>query len=1283
MSKISKQKSRLSALLSTTFITAFVATEASAATLQGLNFGRASDLGSQCRIIYTTTATYTTNDGGGGDRVSYRILNQAKQVLGTGSTSLPGGTFRFGLSMAVDINATQVSRGDGLTFQSLESPVNRVLGSATIPLNRLTSPNCKRVVDKINGVNTPPVANAGPDKVSDVNDTVTLDFNGSSDPDGDTWTVYRLNHISGPLFNARRTSNNIYDVVARDPSSILNGEQTVMQLVVRDSNGATSADNVAITWQAPNRAPTANAGPDISSEINTGVKAARVRLDGTQSSDPEGQALTYNWQVISGVPVSILGPDRATPDVQIPSTAGTTTIRLTVTDPDGATSSDDVVLTWTQPNRAPVADAGADQSLFADFGTGTSQTVSLDGRGSSDPDGDGFTYAWTQISGPATQIVSGSTTATPVYRQPSSAGTVVYRLTVTDPDGLTSTDTMSVIWNANSAPVTNTPAQQPAMNVVPGSTFRLRAGDVTTTSGNSVTYMWRQTGGPSVTLSDSTAANPTFTVPNQDGTLTFELVLDDGISQSKTLITVVMTIDQAPTANAGPDQLLENVASGTRVTLDGTNSTDPEGGALTYNWVQISGPRVSLRGANTATPSFIYPNATKVDAARAKLVGQPQETLVFGLTVSDGNSTSAQDQVEVKININAGPTAVATASQTTFYGLQNGDTVSLDGSGSSDPDGDTLTYSWTQTSGRTLSISGANTATPTITYDGKGTTATPDKATFSLTVSDGAQTSASSSVELTFIANRAPIANAGSDISGINAGETVTLNAGSSSDPDGDTLSYSWRQLSGSSVSLSGANTATPSFTAPDVASTQTLVFEVTVDDGKGFTAADQVRVQVQPTGSITIIQQSVGGDISYSFTSTLSDLTGSVLTANGVGQLVAAKVNTGVYTVTGADRKADGYALTGLVCDDRDSVVNLSTRTATVNLSPGEDVTCTFTSTNSRGAAHKAIRQMMVQRGALVLANQPSLQRRVNRLKGNASGRSGVNVAGFELPGSGKLPLLASMDETGAAVAASLAQARGEKSRTGKGSVDVWVEGTYANVDVGAKDGNFGIVYGGVDYMASENLLVGAMVQYDSLELDGGASQAGDALGQGFMVGPYATAKIKDGLYVDGRVAFGSSSNKVNPLGTFRDKFDGSRVLLSGSVTGEFKPQDGVTISPTVSLRHYGEKQKAYVDSLGVTVNESRTEMTEFSFAPRLERFVPLQSGWTVNPYAQVEGIYSFGDDVGEVLGSDVRARIEGGAMWSSPSGVRAGISAFADGLGADQFAAQGIRVSFGYTMK
>ena len=116
--------------------------------------------------------------------------------------------------------------------------------------------------------------------------------------------------------------------------------------------------------------------------------------------------------------------------------------------------------------------------------------------------------------------------------------------------------------------------------------------------------------------------------------------------------------------------------------------------------------------------------------------------------------------------------------------------------------------------------------------------------------------------------NNLPTANAGADQEVVE--ELMVKLSGSGSDPDGDSFTYSWAQTGGTpSVNLIGADTATPSFTAPSVSADTTLTFTLTVTDSKAGTATDSVKVllldrpivQPTPTGKLNDTGITLCGD--------------------------------------------------------------------------------------------------------------------------------------------------------------------------------------------------------------------------------------------------------------------------------------------------------------------------------------------------------------------------------------------------------------------------------------
>ncbi|WP_084318952.1 beta strand repeat-containing protein [Deferrisoma camini] len=282
------------------------------------------------------------------------------------------------------------------------------------------------------------------------------------------------------------------------------------------------------------------------------------------------------------------------------------------------------------------------------------------------------------------------------------------------------------------------------------------------------------------------------------------------------------TANSAPTADAGPDQ---NVATGSTVTLDGSASSDADGDPLTYAWGFVSKPSGStatLSDAAAAKPSFT-----------ADLDGD----YVLQLVVNDGTVDSTADSVTVTAaTANSAPTADAGPDQN----VATGSTVTLDGSASSDADGDPLTYAWSfvsKPSGSTATLSDAAAAKPSFTADLDG------DYVLQLVVNDGTVDSTADSVTVTAAtANSAPTADAGPD-QNVVTGSTVTLDGSASSDADGDPLTYAWSFVSkpsGSTATLSDAAAAQPSFTA-DLDGD--YVLQLVVNDGFVDSTADSVTI--------------------------------------------------------------------------------------------------------------------------------------------------------------------------------------------------------------------------------------------------------------------------------------------------------------------------------------------------------------------------------------------------------------------------------------------------------
>jgi len=577
----------------------------------------------------------------------------------------------------------------------------------------------------------------------------------------------------------------------------------------------------------------ADAGPPQT--VNEGDT---VVLDGSASKLPPGGIETYQWQQTGGSPtVTPIDADTAKASFIAPNVGvgGTTlTFQLTVSNSSGKSDTDATTVTVRFVNHPPIANAGNDQTVDEET------IVTLDGSSSYDPDpGDSITYQWEQTGGSPNVQLTDANKVQASFNAPNILEDTIltFQLTVTDSSGSSDTDTTAVyVRGDNDSPIAEA---GPNQNLNEGTLVILNGSNSYDPDlGDSITYKWEQSGGsPTVTLTGANTAQASFTAPNVGSggaSLTFKLTVSDsgGLKDTDNGIVNVAGKNEPPIADAGPNQ---TVGEESLVTLDGSNSTDPEdskGTSLSYQWKQKAGiPSVTLSNPQSVQPTFTAPNVSVGGAS-----------LTFELTVTDSGDLQSSDTTIVNVTgDNDPPTANAGADQT----VDENTTVILHGSNSFDPDDGINSYQWEQIGGPMVTLSEPTIEQPT--FAAPEVSAGGVSLTFELTVKDsgGLQSSDTTIVNVTGD-NDPPTANAGDDQT-VMEKSTVTLDGSNSFDPDGGIESYRWKQAAGTSVTFSDPTSAQTTFEAPsfDDSGDKALVLELLVTDSGGLQSSDSTTVSV------------------------------------------------------------------------------------------------------------------------------------------------------------------------------------------------------------------------------------------------------------------------------------------------------------------------------------------------------------------------------------------------------------------------------------------------------
>ena len=1092
-----------------------------------------------------------------------------------------------------------------------------------------------------------------------------------------------------------------FTTAAGTPLPGKNDETHEITLTVTDDQGDTGTALVTVSVMAP---PRANAGPDQPAVAS----GATVQLDGRGSEVDSGRTIeTYAWTRANGTAggtggtVTLSNLAAAQPTFTAPTlTSGDNSVTyiftLMVTDNTRfASAADTVTITvlapGALPNVAPVADAGDPQRLSTG-GTGT-----LDGSGSRDPDGTRVTYSWARTGGTtgATAPLTGATSAMPGFTvmTPTAGGsdeTHIFTLTVTDDDGATHEDTVTITVNA--PPLANAGTPQ---TVASGAAVTLNGIGSDTTGDFS--YAWTRSPAPdrgnagNVTLVDADTAMPTFDAVALDPgapdvVYGFTLTVTD--SDGATAASMVkITVTSGLVAHAGNPR---TVSSGASVTLDGSGSTDigTDGSkVISYAWTRTGGTggTVVLTGENTATPSFtaemLAPGATAV-------------TYIFTLTVSDNQGTTpATNTVTITVTAPSFPALVADAGldrpAQNQPAILSGTTVTLDGSGSTDigtNGGRIVTYTWTRTggTGNTVTLTGANTATPSFTAQRLTPGATAVTYIFTLRVSDNqGSTAATDTVIITVTAPSVPspsvrimTPDAGTDgIIRTPPGREINLTA--SADPGVNLMSYRWVRIGGTGnandVVLTGANMAQATFVASAPKTSDpyvTHILRLTATDAAGNEYTSEVEIRVSPVAQMDIqvdirvspqeltlregnsgayrvkLNQSPGQEVSIIAFSDNEDvvLENTQLKFNAANWMTEQEVR--FSTVADSDRTNDEAQI-------RHRLVNAQG----VTLGDSGDVRITVLDTVD--PILRPIGRYLETRAMALLNTQPDLVRFL-RQDEPVPGDSGTFT----------------FQATNNRVALD-----GEFFRNG-----VWgqVTGSYTGSDSGDVRSVLGSF--GFHRKYSERFLAGAMLQFDLADHDL-ARQAGMIDGTGWLVGPYFAARNgKRPLYFEGRLLYGQSDNDIRfidpgtGIGVRNGSFDTKRLLAQLRVQGEIALSDengGPRLIPYADARWVEDRAATFttVSATGLrnSVPGQKVSVGQLELGSNVE--VPIAMSHGAMTFTGGLGLV-YSNTEGDFIPSVSRSRGRGeiGLSYGLDDNVQIDFESFYDGIGTSGYEGYGL---------
>lgn len=641
------------------------------------------------------------------------------------------------------------------------------------------------------------------------------------------------------------------------------------------SNTATGANTVPVI-SAVSLSPTA---PKTTEGVTATVTA----------SDIDGDSLTYDYAwYVDGTKVSSTGATLATTDF-----VKNQVIYVEVTPKDGTGSG----TAFRSGNARSVNTLPSITGVAIVPGTGVQETTTLtctpSGWSDDDLDTESYAYKWF-VDGKLVSVAS-TLTGTLFARDNS----ITCSATPNDGEALGTTLTSSAVTVQNTAPVlssvtlsTTTPRE--------GDSLTATLGSATDADGDRISYSYSwEVNGTEVSTAESLSGADfdkddtieLFVTPD-DGT-------DDGVAVSSGVVTaantlpVIDSISLAPTSPKTTDSITATVVS-----------SDDDGDTVTYSYAwTVDGVSVSATGASLSGSFF------------AK-----EESVAVTVTPSDDDGSGTAVTSSSVEAINTPPTLSTVSLSPTSFG--ESDTVTCVPGGYADDDGDTAVfkYAW--------KVNGAS-----ITKTGASLTGTDfsrsDSVQCIVTPNDGDEDGVAVASALGTVGNSLPVlASATITPSSPKETDVLSVTLGTSSDTDGDPITFSYSWTIGGAVVGTGSTLSGSAFDKNDVISVSVTPNDGTDDGTPAVSPTVTVQNTIPVISAVSLSPTSPGTDDTVTATVSASDDDGDTLTY------------TYDWYVDGSKVAATGATLDGGVYFSKGDAIYVE-----VTADDGDDTSATFTS--------------------------------------------------------------------------------------------------------------------------------------------------------------------------------------------------------------------------------------------------------------------------------------------------------------------------------------------------